>query len=270
MAYDTIEASEDDAQPIELFEFAVGPDKYTYTSADIDVSYNSMNFVAEKGLELDNITAAMEAEQTEITVIAPKDLPLAALFVPMLPPKEITLTVHRFHVGDPDGEVRAWWNGIVVGANFRTGFVELRCIPIVQIFNRLAMRRTFSPLCNHMLYDPDTCRVDPNAFKDTGPVTEINDGDIHVPQAAAQSDGHYTAGFIRRLENGDYRFIISHVGEALGLWAPFEGMDLFETLEIFAGCDHVDVTCDGKFANLVNCGCWPTTPTKNPAEKKFA
>lgn len=270
MSYNAFEASEDSGLPIELFEFTVGADKYTYTSADVEVAYNSMTFTPEPGLSPENIAAAMELEQTEIKITAPRDLAIGKMFIPLLPPQQIALTIHRFHNDDPDDEVRAWWNGIVVGANFKTGFVELRCVPIIQIFNRLGMRRTFSPLCNHMLYDPDTCRVDPELFKATGPVTEINDGDIHVPQAALQADGYYTAGFIRRLENGDFRFIISHTTEVLGLWAPFDGMDLFETVEIFAGCDHVDTTCDSKFGNLPNCGCWPLTPLENPAEKKFA
>lgn len=268
MPYTVFEQSEDSGLPLELFQFTAGANVYTYTSLDVDVSYSSKTFVATPGVEVDSLVQSVEREQTEVTIVAPFDLEVAQLFVPILPPTSIELTIFRRHFDD--SETVAWWNGLLVGANFKTGGVELRCVPIMQVFAKLGVRRLFQPQCNHMLYDADTCRVDPALFSTTGAVTVINTEDIHIPVAALQPDGYYTGGFARRVSNGDFRFIVSHVGETLGLWAGFDGMITFEDIEIFAGCDHVDTTCLNKFNNLVNCGCWPTVPVQNPAAKKFA
>jgi len=267
MSYDAREQSEYAGQPQELFLFTAGSTNFAYTSADLELSHNAISY-GRADIDVSDIVQSIESEQVEITVTMSRTLDFPKLFVKMLPPFDILATIYRRHY--QDSETIAWWNGQVVATSIKGAVAEVRCAPLISVYQRLGVRRLFQPTCNHMLYDPDTCRVDPNAFKSNATISAINGSTLDSATFAGQADGYYTAGFIRRPLTGDLRMIVDHVGDTITLWYPFEDMPTFETLEVFAGCDHSDVTCFNKFNNLVNNGSWPTVPLINPSAKQFA
>lgn len=261
MSFDTREQSEFLGQPVEMYKFTVGSQTYSITSSDIEIINASLTYQREP-LELANIVQSLEREQNEIILQMPRDFVVAKLFVEILPPYLIDLTIFRRHVGD--SETRAWWNGSVVGVNFKPGSIaEMRCVPLSDAFRTQGLSRQWQVTCNHMLYDPDTCTVNPDSFKVTTAVSAISENTITSAMFALQPDGYYTGGFVRRVVNGDLRFVIGHVGSVLTLWAPFDGMAVTEQVDAFAGCAHDIITCNSKFGNKANHGGFTTVPPKN-------
>jgi uncharacterized phage protein (TIGR02218 family) len=269
MSYLGQETSEYAGQPVELYKFTLGSQEWNYCSGDADQSYLGRTYLHEQ-IGLDDNISSTEVSRAERTLTAPRDLPLAQLFVKMLPAGVITLDVFRRHLTDGGLETILGWTGVVVGSSFKAGGVEMRGVPLINVMTRLGVRRQFQVSCNHMLYDPDTCRLNPDDYKTIGPITVINGSTYSAAIFAAQASGYYTGGFLRRPSNGDMRMIVGHTGGDVQVWFPFEDMVVFETIEAYAGCDHSDITCLNKFNNLVNNGGWPLVPIKNPAEQKFA
>jgi hypothetical protein len=50
----------------------------------------------------------------------------------------------------------------------------------------------------------------------------------------------------------------------LSLQMPIVGLQIGDSVEVYAGCDWLVQTCNGKFGNKNNFGGFPELPTKNP------
>jgi uncharacterized phage protein (TIGR02218 family) len=270
LSYSSRESSEYSGQPLLLVQVRAGGVTYGYTPNDVESSHLGVTYLRLPGLDVDAVRqgADFADSQNDIQFTVPRDTPFAQLFTGILPASTPEVSIFSRHQGD--SETVAHWHGKVVALDFRGNTAEVRCASELSLLKAMGLRYTYSRRCQHQLYDPETCRVNPNDFDDFGVVTTITGSVIQIPVAANKADGYYTAGMVKRTNTGEFRFITNHAGQNLTLYAPFAGLAVNEPVQIFAGCDHTIATCDGKFGNSANCGCWPAVPLRNPVTQKIA
>ncbi|MDS9599959.1 hypothetical protein RMH01_32950, partial [Pseudomonas aeruginosa] len=104
MSFSDRERSVADGQAISLYDFRLGPIRWTYTTANRDIEFNNMTFrarpVSDDGRRMTGQTSA-----DIMTVTGPSDLEVAQLYRGARPSKAPTLTVWDIHWNEPQGLV---------------------------------------------------------------------------------------------------------------------------------------------------------------------
>lgn len=259
MTYDARETSVHDGEPVELYRFAHGLAVYTYTSAESDRTYNGETYRSEQidrgDVELTNEQAR---NQLEITMRAGASVP--ALFVSGPPASRVSITVYRYHAGD--GETVVIWKGRVGAVEWSGSQAKLVCQSNFADLKRPAIRDLYSRACRHALYSP-LCTVDRDAWVDDVAVSAVSGADVTLV-ASGRASGWYAGGYVQRA-NGERRMVRAHSGLVLTLLSAMPGLDVGETLQAYAGCDHTTGAAGcAKFSNLDNFGGFVAIPTKNP------
>ncbi len=271
MSFDIFEKSNRAGKPIFLFRFTSGTVAYTYTSDDQPHTYLDESYIPLEGLEPSGTAQSQEINAQRITIKASKEWIIPRQYVAFVPALQTFLVVYKFHRADP-ADVYVYWQGFVQSAKFDDKNSYLNCSPITVLFDRLGLRRTFSALCGHILYD-GFCPVPASAFRIDGTLSAPPSGfTLTAPEWAAQPDQWFKSGFIERvLDSGvtDMRLITANVAGVLTLLSPFPSdVVAGEVLRAYAGCDHLFSTCAGKFGAYTDtggaCGCFDRIPKKNP------
>ncbi len=267
MSFDTYEASQEQGQPVEVYEIALGGDVYRYTSDVADVVLGGHTYEATPISRGRIVVGKEEQTSDRIEVTMPASDPFALLYVNSVPGKKATLTVSRFHRGDPAQETVVVFKGSVATIRFVDGgtSAKLTVLSITVAQSRPVPRMAYQGLCNHLLYD-GRCGISETAaaWRKTFTVTAVSGNVITVPGAAACGADFFAAGFVSF--SGDYRLVVSQSGDALTLSTPFSISPLNQQVTVNAGCKHRVVDCQTKFNNVANYGGFPFVPLKNPFE----
>ena len=272
MSFDALETSSRQGKPVFLYRFVSGTEIYTYTSDSIPHTYLDEVYAPLEGLDMSGTGQSQEVNAQRITITATKEWIIPRLYVAFVPALQMFLTVFKFHRDDP-ADVNTYWQGFVRSAKFNPddGNANVMCDPITVMFDRLGLRRTYSALCGHVLYD-GFCPVPASAFRVDGTLLSAPSGfTIQASAWAGQPDGWFKVGFVERvLLSGviDMRFITGHTGSTLTLLSPFpDDVAGGEVIRAYAGCDHLFSTCAGKFGAYTDtggaCGCFHRVPKKN-------
>tara|TARA_R110000851_G_scaffold120002_1_gene248072 strand:- start:13019 stop:13852 length:834 start_codon:yes stop_codon:yes gene_type:complete len=271
VTYDAQEIGIQTGEPVEVYEFVYGSTSRFYTSSEAIESIGAQDYTPV-AISRSN-TKDGPAERThDFQVVLPTTDTVSQLFVGQIPGVRVRLTVKRFHRTDtPTPEVRTIFNGFVQSGSFKRKAREctLTARPILGGSGRTHPRRTFQAACNHVLYDPLTCRAD-----DTDPanrasvVTVVSQvGNVMTLSGIAGlfTDGWFNGGYVEFVGQADFRMVLDHVGNVLTLMQPFATTP--STVNVLAGCDHsIDGPqgCKLKHNNVINFGGFPFVPTKNP------
>jgi uncharacterized phage protein (TIGR02218 family) len=272
MSFNAFEISDRAGKPVFLFRFTLGVVTYNYTSDAESHDYLSETYEPLEGIAPSGTGQSQEVNAQRITITATKDWIIPRQYVDFVPALSMFLTVFKFHRDDP-ADVVTYWQGFVRSVKFDSlsGKGSVICDPLIVMLKRSALRRTFSGLCGHVLYD-GFCPVPASAFKVDGILLSDPTGFSIVAAAwDAQPDGWFKLGFVERvLPSGitDMRFITGHVGDTLNLLSPFpDDLTAGEELHAYAGCDRLFSTCSGKFGAYTDtggaCGCYHRVPKKN-------
>ena len=123
-------------------------------------------------------------------------------------------------------------------------------------------RYYFQTLCNHVLYDPMTCKAvkegDNSIILSVDPWSKV----IGIEFAPQEND--YANGYMVHHATGG-RFAIawnSGSGVALAYWSP--DLHVGDLVTLYEGCAHTTTDCQVKFNNLANFGGMPWVPEANP------
>lgn len=272
MVFDTIESSQESGQPIELYEFRIGTNRWRRTSSENDVTLPSTleTYTAapiERGplrQEVNDPTA------DRLEVRMPADDEFVTQFRNIAPGGKATLTLFRLHRGDLGGSddraqiFKGTVRNVSYADNGRVAVVQT--LPLTSAAARSIPRRTYQGPCNHQLYD-SRCTIDKDSssFKFTGTVSAVNGDVITVTGAGAFNAlaDFFQGGYVE-FEN-DFRDITAQSGDDLTLITPFLNSPNGETVIARAGCQHRLVTdCQTKFSNEDNFGGFPYVPKRNP------
>ncbi len=259
MSFDALEISNREGKPVFLYRFVIGTETYNYTSDRVAHTHLSEVYEPLAGLDMSGTGQSQEVNAQRVTVTATKEWLMPRQYVAFVPALQMFLTVFKFHRDDP-ADVYTYWQGFVRSAKFDVdaGTAALMCDPITVLFDRLGLRRTFSALCGHVLYD-GFCPVPASAFRVDGTLLADPAGfTVEASAWAGQPDGWFKGGFIERvLASGavDMRYIIDHVGDTLTLLSPFpDDLGAGEELRAYAGCAHTFADCSGKFGAYTDTG----------------
>ena len=270
MTYASYETSVHSGEPVEVFEIVAGPVTYYYTSAPTSQTIGAQTYTPVDGLRRGNTAEGPELRTHDFTLELPTSNPVASFFTGTLPGYRVRLTVKRFHAADlPTPEVVQSFDGFIQSASFLDGgFVtSLVARPILSALGTTIPRRTYQSSCNHILYDPDTCKVD-----DTDPAFRASALSVASQVGATltvssglsgfYSDGFMQSGFVEVVGGSDYRMINTHVGNVLTLLVPFATTPL--SVNVYAGCGHAIADCETDFDNVINFGGFAFVPKRNP------
>ncbi len=273
MAYNEIEISEYDNQPIELYAFTRGGRNWYYTSYDQDINFNSVTYLSTP-LRRGNIEATADLGKNTMKVSLSRRAAFVEQFIASSPTDNVELVITRLHFGDI--ETAVIWRGRVTNVRFNEdgNQAEVTCQPLFTALRRPGLRRVYQATCPHVLYNAP-CNVVQNSFGISGTLSTVNG---NIVQSGAFSvninpdfnDTWFVGGIIT-YDNGlalDRRFIVGHDNSTgtLTLNLPFSGVAAGVAVIAYPGCDHAVATCKNKFSNLNNYGGFPFIPSKNPMD----
>lgn len=264
MSYLTDEQSTHGSEPVELYEFTRGVNRYTFTSNAKDVLFASVIFKAIP-MERSNLESSGELGRAGIKITLPRDVAFLSEYL-VSPPSEVTtLIIYRKHRGAPDSEALAIWMGRMLNQTWQNSTVELECEPVFTSIRRLGLRKQYSRSCSHVLYG-SKCSVNNVAFKLEASVIGLSANTITVAGVDSNGDNYYSGGYVEwdyqsRVEK---KMILRQIGSTLTLGGLPLGLVGGATVKVFPGCDHTLATCSTKYNNKLNYGGFPWIPTKNP------
>jgi uncharacterized phage protein (TIGR02218 family) len=262
------------SQPVHTYTFSRANVLWQYTDQPQDVTVDGVAYraavISHSEYERDDETAA-----GELTVTVAVDTPIVSdLDAIGMDGRPILLTIRQTHRAGVGGAVPTTvvrYKGHVVKRSIKGAECEFLIASIDALLGRPLLRWTCQPTCNKTVYGPG-CGVDPAPFTTAGcAVSTIAGVTLTVPDAAAQADGYYTAGYLV-IESGSAAgepcFISAHVGDQLTLLkAPPQGLTTSDTIAITAGCDGLESTCITKFNNVDYFAGFPRVPVVNPFDQ---
>lgn len=268
MTFAAFETSQENAQPIELYEFRLGSEVFRFTSneKDVTIAANVYEAVAIQRGKI-SATSDKDLDQDQLTVEMPSDVAFVQKFIVVAPGKNATLLLRRYHRNDPDLQLITLFEGAIhlAGFNDESRRAVLQIVAPTAAFGRTIPRHTYQGNCNHMLYDV-RCKIDENspASQKFLPVTAVSGSTITCTGAGSFGlSDFFVSGFVE--SGGDFRAVIDQSGDVLTLLVPFQVSPLNQTVRCQAGCKGRLVTdCQNKFNNVINYGGFPFVPLKNP------
>lgn len=266
MTFNAFETSTEQSRPIEVYKFDLGSSVFLYTSAEDEVVVDSETYVPESIIR-GKVVQGPEDRKALLEVTVPASNEFARLYASIVPGQRALLTVKRIQRPDyPSPGVFAMFQGYVTSVAFVSQGKEAKiaAMPIIGAASRSIPRFTYQSLCNHVLYDPNGCKLNRNDFKFSGGITAVSSNQVTVPGADGFPDGYFNTGYIETMGGLDVRLILHHVGTTLTLLLPFPFSAVGAAADLFAGCLHDAQTCDAKFGNILNYGGFPFVPHVNP------
>lgn len=265
MTYLDSETSVHDGEPIELYLFeAPNAVTYTYTSGFEAVVKGSKTYEPIP-IKRTKIKVFSQNDVAAIDIEMPMSTPLIVDFAFGVPVRDLDLTIFRRHGTGPDID---FWKGKITAIKTVGNIATVKSPSRLSVAFKTSIPSVYyQKQCNHPLYGI-RCGASRAAFKTT---TTIVTGGAGVTSLIVASDGgnpddFFTAGEIVRVIDGESRMIIDHTDDTVVITHPFKELDVGNTVELFAGCDHTLETCKTKFNLVVNFGGHNQIPDSNPFE----
>jgi len=268
MSYVDDETSVHDGRPIELYKFVNPIRSYCYTSYHRTIEYNGDVYEAIP-LKRSSFTGGSTQDPPNLDIEMPVNKEVVQDHAFQIAPRSLDLTIFRRH-GEA-GETVVYWTGHVASVSAKNRTAKLR-VPstFASRMSQSIPNIYYQSQCNHPLYGT-RCGVLRSEFVvETTAVSYSGGAFIAVGSVGGEADGHFNAGEIVRVADGERRLITSQQGVSLSLNYPFREMNPGDAVEIYAGCDHTIDTCKAKFDNVVNFGGHPYIPTINPFKTKLS
>lgn len=273
MTFAQYENSIESGRPIELIRFVLGAETFNYTSAEDELTVDSITYtpIAITRGKLDNNP---ENRKHVVPFTVSGDNKFARKYIDVVPGSQAKVTLKRVQRPDfPGPETITLYEGFVNSVRFeQDGYVaKIATITEAAAISRPIPRFTFMGLCNHVVYD-DGCKVDEtdSTWRHVDDVLTVVDNVITVQGADGFADGFFTGGYVEFQGGLDHRLILDHTGTSLQLLLPFSTSPLGEQVTVLAGCDHQISTCNVKFhttedptSNVINYGGFHFIPTRD-------
>lgn len=262
MTFASFEVSAENGQPLELYEFLLGAEKFFFTTSEDTQSFAGETYIPV-AISRTQINVSPEERTDILTITLPAEEAFARRYIDIVPGVRASLTIKRVH--RPDGNLVTFFKGIVRSVGFSQDGVsaQIAVLPLSRGMSRSIPLFLYQGLCNHILYD-GRCKIVADTFKFTGTVTVISGATYTIPGLGASVATPATGGFVR-VGATDWRLVLSQSGDAVTLLLPFNITDvgIGTSVDVFAGCDHTIGVCKTQFANVLNYGGFAFVPLKN-------
>lgn len=267
MAFEDYENSTELSEPLELYQFSYQGGTLRFTSDARDHVQSGVTWTRVPGLSRTPIEDTGEISKSSLTLTAPEDFQVSALFEVYPPSDVVELEVFRIQRSDPT-DVKTQWIGRVLNASWGVGFSTLTCESLLTRLKQPGLRRIYAKNCPHLLYGSD-CRASLIDFEEVVVLEGILSDGFQLLSSTFDTfvDGFFAGG---KMEfdfgggNVERRGIREHVGSLITLTHPIPGLPTTAEISAWPGCDRTKPTCVSKFNNLVNYGGFPYMTQKNP------
>lgn len=268
MTFDTYERSAAQGEPILLFDFVLGLTHYRYTTADRPITYQTQVYQPAP-IHRSNPIKSSDVRRQMLTVTAPRDIDVAAVFMAWAPGIDMLLTITSLHYTDTDGQGIVDWIGRVSSPTWKGSSVEITCEPVYTSVQTAGLRRRWSVNCPHVLYGAG-CNLAALPFKGTGTISTVAGVLVTVPALATPPTGlSYLGGWLEWDSGNGYseRRTIEGVAGGGALTLAYGSPQLIAGLAVgaYPGCNRTTNNCNS-FGNIVNFGGAPYIPNKNPMD----
>ena len=265
MTYESIEISNYDSEPKELYTFQSGSETWRYIDSSEDFSFNGNLYKAEN-IKRKRIKQTQEISKMPQLITTSADLDFVTPYKQTPQEDVATLLIERTHLGDSESVII--WKGRVTNVKFVKNVTQckIRCESLYSALFRNTLSRFYQVACPHVLYEPK-CGVDKSLFLTIGTISSSSGIIITAPEFGAHPDGYFSGGFVLWIDGSGSihkRFIKSHTGNDLTLTLPMYDLPDGDSVSAHPGCDHSIATCTSKFVNTVRYGGQPFYADKNP------
>jgi hypothetical protein len=254
-------------KPIYLYKFVNGELQYFYTNVGSPQAFDGDTYAPADPISHTAPSITQDITKANVDVSVAFDNPVVLPYGPFPPPVETQLFIYKFYAGVTDPEL--CWQGRVLRPVFEGSIARLLCDTTLSGLNTEGLPETHQNLCNACLYD-GRCPVQALNFRQPITADDINGNDVTVT-GITQIDGWFKGGTFAA-PNGDWRFIVAHVGDVITLDNPFplESLAEGDAADLYAGCDRLYQTCISKFGAETGDGDAfvgnPIVPKVNPHE----
>lgn len=258
------------ATATELYRFSeqASASIWTFTSGNEVVSYDAGD--GPEDYEPTSISRSEAQNKNEITkanidVQLSLNNPAAIRWMQDNGERVVTLTIFE---RAKNGVVNVVWKGRLASVAPGMTSVSLKMESIFTSLRRTGLRARYQRGCRHALYGRG-CNLDAEDFAEAGVCSAITNRTLTIAEAAGFADGYFTGGMLRA-PGGALSYVTAHVGTFVTLQRlSYDIADATEVgfpfnVTLYPGCDHSIETCDAKFNNKLNCGCFKFIPKKNP------
>lgn len=263
--FNSIEASNQDATPIELYQFRCGPNTWEYCSGERDQVWQGKTYDAI-AISNEGVTQSGDAEENSVTVNLPDHLPMMSMLFsdpPTIPLRCICR--HRHGNSNPSAPIHFIAELRTYGRR-EAKMAVITLQPLSATFKRSGSRMSWGRQCPHALYDRN-CRVKPTDYQTSFTIDAVSRGRISSAQLAALSSGYLDNGYIE-WTNGygitQRRSIETHRKTDLRLFGRLSGLEVGMSVKAYPGCARTSNDCDNKFNNINNYGGVPQLSGKSP------
>lgn len=266
MTYAAQEASLQNGQPVELYEFKQGVSTWRFANSEFAQTKGGQPFVPWE-VKRSGVKTDTDIFKNSLTLQVPASDEFAQQFIGFSPDQTTTLTVYRGHT--TDGATIDWsvyWKGRILRGSASGVTVSLECEPIYTSLQRPGLRAKFEYTCRHAVYDRG-CTLDKETKRFAGNVSgnaaDAGGLKVTVPGASALGATYFVGGMLIGPDN-IARFIVAQTGDVLTLRRTYLESRSGDAVRLYPGCDGAFQTCIQKFNNLPNYGGFPWIPTRNP------
>ena len=264
--FDTLESSLEESNPIEIYVFAMGSDKWRYTSRGSDVSVGATVYEYES-IARGNIVQGSDDRNRTLSITVPETNPFAQQYVNVAPASKATVSIIRLQRDESPtfatqtliykGQVQS----VVFPKDGTVAEIAVRSLDAAR--SQTIPRVTYMSSCNHLLYD-NFCKIDPASHDHTGAASGVT-GSLVTVAGLNASGIDAVGGYATTTSANDYRLIIAQTGDQIELLLPFGTDPTGGNVQVFAGCDHILTgDCANTFDNVLEFGGFAFVPNRNP------
>lgn len=233
-----------------------------FTSHPIDITLGGQDYVARRITHGPlSFSARGDREEVEIETLYEADNPLSLLF-PLKLSTPLWVEIVEGNLAVEDAPVPIF-RGLALAASVQGKKETVRCASAMDSMRANVPAMMLQPRCNYRLYEPNTCRVDPDLHKLAVTLVSASAREIVVSGAGlAGKVAHYFAeGWVQFGTGSTYevRTILGSTAEAGGqvtltLNAGLSFAVATDGGTLYPGCDGTDGACQVKFSNFSNWG----------------
>lgn len=251
--YDVRERSEEDAEPVELYEFTVYNEEFLYNTSN-DEQTVALKVYASEAMKRSKPDAGTEIPRQNISVNTRVDHPMTVFYDGTPPSTVVLLKIFRWHRGDVVPQ--PFWAGRVLNCAFKGEEAVFYCESIYTSLRRTGLRRLYGRGCPYELYGSE-CNVIEQNFRTPVTLTGVDGTLLTGTGFSSQADGKFVGGYLTWEPTPGIRHrraIIAHAGNDATVTHAIKDIAINAVVNAHIGCAHDISDCNDTFANIENYG----------------
>lgn len=275
MSLNDAENSAYSGDPVQLFLFLMGTDRFGYVGQDVETyTYNGTDYHPDPLISLGPVSQSLSEVSTDIEIPISASSEVARLFLPYLPPEPVYVRVYRSFPDSAPGEYGVEVSAEVVSSRFdaNDGSCVLTARSVSKDLDRKIPWCVYSVNCNYVVYGAG-CGVNREDYVTvTNIVAGAGTDTISSPDFATAGSGNsapdnwFQGGFVIHVASREIRFVVAHDNNSpdIKLRTPFRNLQNGDEVRAYPGCNRLRSHCGPRFDNLDNHLGFPWSTSKNP------